>query len=339
MDTQNSHIAEIEYQSDVAASQEHSAVQSTDSPSKPSLSETAIPFENLSVLIKKFSARERNALKVLGITTIEDFCRYDFTKLYKISGFGEKTINHLQRLQKKILRKVTSVTYGEKKSLRHGTAIDELQLRYKEVKALLSLGVVTAGDFLKVDLSRVLAIRGFGQRTHRLLTKSQERIQTILSDIQQINKLPSNEISLTEISANTLEFTPREYAVLHKNRISTLGDFARFNFHQIDVPKVNEETLQSLVTKQWIVRTKMISEKLNNVSTFSCDDECSVFLLDLTTAAKEVLWHLGMTRISELANANLSVVTHASSPIAVRFISIERTFQRTCLYWHKLKNG
>ena len=312
MDTQNSHIAEIESQLDVAASQEHPAVpeQSSDSSLKPPSSEIARPFEDFSFITNQLPTRERNALETLGITTVDAFCEYEFTQLLKKRGYGEMTVYRIQRLQNKLH------AINQHSLIRHipvtlHTEVKNLKLTYKETQALLLLGIATVEDFLKVDLSQACSLKDFSERIYNLLRQSRERILTELTDIQN-----GNEPSLANISVFALGLNSRESAVLRKNRVSTLEDFAWFDlFQATNTLNVGAGTLQSLSSKQWDVRNKMLGQKLRTSSSFSCDDKGSVFLLDLAQSTKEILWHLGITRISELVNANLSILEHASSPV------------------------
>lgn len=261
-------------------------------------------------IVSQLSAREKSALETIGITTVEAFCGYDFTRLYAVRGYGGATIRCLQKLQRQVLKEIASFTFAEHTPISFQTSIYFLRLAYKEVQALRLLGIANVEDFLEADLSKIYTLKGYGDRTYHLLTQSRERI------IEEISvHTPTDEYLLMEEHAFTLALNPRERTALQKLQISSLEEFARLDFQQMeDLPNVGAITLQSLLSKQNDIRLQIISQKLHSLSAFSLDDEFSVLLLDMSQSAKEFLWQLGITRISEFINANFFILELASSP-------------------------
>jgi len=273
--------------------------------------------DSLCLLIAGLTAREKKVLKTLGITTIEDFCEYDFKQLHGIRGYGELTVYHIRKLQSKLCA-MDRYVLPRHIPITLNTPVKNLRLSPKEIKALLLLGVVTAEDFLKADLSQVYSLKSYGERTHNALIQSRKRILAKLPDAPNYN-----ELALANISVTTLGLNTRESAALRKNQISSLEEFAWFDLRQMGIPSIGAGTLQSLVSKQWDVRLKMNNQMLCMTSTFSCDDKGSVFQLDLTQDAKETLWQLGIIRISELVNTNFRILEHASSLISEVFHELQ----------------
>ncbi|MCL2622499.1 MAG: hypothetical protein FWD31_02435, partial [Planctomycetaceae bacterium] len=267
--------------------------------------------DDFCVLIAGLKTRERNALNAIDITTIEAFCEYNFVRLHGVRGYGETTVSRLQELQNKLC--ASDERFAAKQGpLSLHTEVISIPFSGKERKALLLLDIVTVEDFLKADLSQVCSLKNFGAGTRQTLLQRKNQILEELPDFRK-----DNELSLENTPVFTLELASRESAALHNSRVSTLGEFAWSDLRQMaDFPNFGTETMQSLSSKQRDVRLKIISQEQCIPcipSTFSCDDKGSVFLLDLTHNAKGTLWQLEITRISELVNANLSVLEHAPS--------------------------
>ncbi|MDR2705087.1 MAG: hypothetical protein LBC02_04840 [Planctomycetaceae bacterium] len=266
-----------------------------------------------SFIINNLPARERHALETLQITSVDVFCKYDLTELFALRGFGETTVTRLQLLQ----RELRGEDQEEYSRLTIESPVKSLKLSNKEHNALTLLNIVTIDDLLNFDLSKTGLPRGFGEKTRYLLTQSKKRI------LQEMSiDLPT--LSLEECSVLTMPLNPREKKILVKFHISNWHELACFDFHHIgDVPNIGVGTLQSLLSKQIEVRTKIIHDKIDSHSDFSYDDEYSVFLLDLTPSAKETLWHLSITRISELTKANLNFLKFSGT-------SLKDTYEELC---------
>ncbi|MDR0611655.1 MAG: hypothetical protein LBG58_16225 [Planctomycetaceae bacterium] len=255
-----------------------------------------------SFIIRNLPAREKHALEDLKITSVDAFCSYDFSKLLALRGYGETTVTRLQLLQKRICEEQLTGKHNEAHLLTPQSPIQNLKLSYKEYKALALLHVPTVGDFLNLDLSKITLPKGFGEKTHYLLTQSQKQI--VLDHPTAISPLSPEKYSVLMFPLN-----PREKKILIKFHISSWQDLACFDFHQINnIPNIGIGTLNSLFSKQKEVRTKIVRAKIDSFSDFSYDGEYSVFLLDLTSHAKETLWNLGITRISELTKLNLNIL-------------------------------
>jgi len=52
-----------------------------------------------------FSTKEKGALNILGINTVEDFLALDLEKIRNHRGYGQGTINRLAKLKKKGIHK------------------------------------------------------------------------------------------------------------------------------------------------------------------------------------------------------------------------------------------
>lgn len=254
---------------------------------------------DFSFILDNLPTRERNALKTLAIVTVDAFCKYDFSQLFSVRGYGETTVTRLQEVQSRILAANGLGMKDEQLSL--ATPLAHLCLSTKEFKALHQLGVATVGDFLNIDLSNLQLPKGFGSTTHRLLAKSRKRL------LRELSLDLSKTVTWSGQSVFSLPLNPREKSALIKSGVSNLKEFACFDFQHIgDIPNLGAGTMQSLLSKQAKVREKIILENINSASEFSCDDDFSVFLLRFSSRAKKALWHLGITRISELVNANLT---------------------------------
>ena len=265
------------------------------------------PAVEFSFILSNLPTRERNALDTLAITTVDAFREYDFTSLFSVRGYGELTVTRLQALQKRIRTSGRCDEQEERLSLQ--SPISHFKLSTKERNILQLLNVMSVGDFLRLDLSVCTIPKGYGSITLRLLAESKKRLLRELSV-----ELP--DVSSLKRSAFSLALSPREKGVLIKLGISTWWDFACCDLHQIDdIPNFGSGTLQSLFVKQMEAREKIICEKIDSTSEFSCDDVFSVFLLELSPTIKEALWHIGVTRISELFHANLAILKYAPSSV------------------------
>ncbi|MDR3196532.1 MAG: hypothetical protein LBU34_01580 [Planctomycetaceae bacterium] len=262
-----------------------------------------------SFIIGNLPAREKHALETLKITSIDAFCKYDFSELFTIRGFGETTITRLQLLQEQICEKEQPDEQNKYAPLTLQSPIQNIKFSKKERSVLVLLNVTTVDDFLNLDLSEMILPKGFGEKTRHFLIQNQKQIvQKLLIDIPPL--------SLEECPVLMILLNPREKKVLTKYRISNWREFACFDFNQIDnTPNLGFVTLRSLLFKQVEVRTKIIRSKIGSLSDFSYDDEFSIFLLDLTPNAKEALWHLGISKISELTKANLNILKLVSTSI------------------------
>ena len=261
-------------------------------------------------VLRFLATRERNAIKALEITSVEDFCLYDFKKLHSLRGYGETTVEHLQSLQKQIRLEVHPSVCYESNYITLQTPVGNLHLSTKERNALHLLGVATTGEFLDLNLERVLTLRGGGTGTYLLLEQSKKRYLRMLSATP-----PDSSSKKVDQSVFSLPLNPREKNALVKLGICSLLDFANLNLYQIkSIPNFGLGTIQSLHSKQTDVREQIVCEITNSQLEFSWDSEFSAFLLDLSVTAKEALWHLAVTTIGELANANLSLLECANTP-------------------------
>ncbi|MDR2441110.1 MAG: hypothetical protein LBE12_17250 [Planctomycetaceae bacterium] len=290
----------------------------------PDLEENESEF---SFIISNLPTRERHALETLNITSADVFCKYDFSELFAIRGYGETTVTRLQLLQKQIRSEGLPDKQNKYVSLTLQSPIHYAKLSNKELHALVLLNVMTIGEFLNLDLSETALPKGFGEKTRSLLAQSKIRIAQKLPI-----KLPV--ISPEEYSVLALPLNPREKRVLIKFHISNWRELACFDFYQIDdILNIGFGTLQALLSKQTEVRTKIIRAKMDSIdsidslSNFSYDNEYSVFLLDLTLEAKEALGHLGISRISELIKANLNILKFVNFPIKDTYEELYRIQQ------------
>ncbi|MDR1269677.1 MAG: hypothetical protein LBK82_09135, partial [Planctomycetaceae bacterium] len=265
---------------------------------------------DFSFILNNLATREKNALKTLAMTTVDAFCEYDFSQLFSVQGYGETTVTRIQALQKRI-RKANGHEELDEEPLSLQSHIKCLPLSTKENNALHLLNVTTVSEFLDIDLSELQLPKGYGHITLHCLAKTREWVLRKLSI-----ELPE-PVSFWEQSISAyLPLNPRERKTLIEFGISNWWEFACFDFQQIEyIPNIGSGTLQSLSTKQADIREKIIRKKIDSISEFSCDNEFSVFLLDLSFIAKEALWHLGITRISELFYANLAILKSLPSPI------------------------
>jgi transcriptional regulator len=281
-----------------------------------------------SFIIRNLPARERNALKILKITSIDTFCKYDFTELFAIRGYGETTITRLQALQKRLQSKDLHNGLDEELQLTIQSPIENAGLSQKEQKALASINVTTIEEFLNLNLSEVVLPKGFGNRTHRLLIQSKKRVANELS--AKIPRIPTEERPALMFPLN-----PRERKLVAQLNITSWQEFACYDFQQIDsISNVGTKTLRSLFAKQMEIRTKIIRAKIESLSNFSYDEEYSVFLLDLELNAKEVLCRLGITRISELTKTNLTVLKFVEDSMKDAY---EKLYQIQCEFSQIIK--
>jgi hypothetical protein len=253
-----------------------------------------------SFIINNLPAREKHALETLKITSIDELCKYDLSKLFVIRGYGATTVKRLQLLQKRFRGKEPGKEEYDPLTLL--SPIKNIRLSGKEHNVLALLNIMTVGEFLNVDLSKMILPKGFGEKTRYLLAQSKKQI------LQEL-PIDSSLLPLEEHPVLMLPLNPREKKTLLKFRISTWREFAYFDFHQTkQIPNTGSGTLQSLLCKQTDIRAKFVCAKIDSLSDISYDDEYSVFLLDLTPGAKEILWDFGVTRISELTKTNLNIL-------------------------------
>jgi hypothetical protein len=258
-----------------------------------------------SFIISNLPTREKHALETLKMTSVDVFCKYDFSKLFAVRGYGKTTVARLQALQKQIREKEQIGEQNQDDSLTLQSSIQDIELTNKERKALLMLNIMTVGEFLDLDLSGVILPKGFGHSTRYGLEQNQKRI--IQKHLIDIPSLPLKKRPIFSLPLNL-----REKKILLKLHISNWQELICFDFFQMDnIPNIKFGTLQSLLAKQTEVRTKIVRAKMESsdyLFNFLYDEESSVFLLELSPNAKEALWRLGISRISELTKVNLNVL-------------------------------
>jgi DNA-directed RNA polymerase alpha subunit len=121
------------------------------------------------------TAKERHALEVLGINTVDEFLRLNVRDVFSLRGYGQRTYSLLRKSQAKLHGEIghAPIPPGE---LTLQTSIAELPLSVRGLKALRLLDVHTVGEFLSLDLRQPLQVRNCGVTTYQDLVEKQALI-------------------------------------------------------------------------------------------------------------------------------------------------------------------
>lgn len=122
------------------------------------------------------STKERNAIQLLGILTINDFLQIDLQKVFGLQGFGATTYAKLKK-NRDTLRAVLSPHNSDGNAtavlLHDGDDIATLGLTARGLKALRRLRVNSVRDFLFLDLEAVGPLHNCGAITRKHLAEVQ----------------------------------------------------------------------------------------------------------------------------------------------------------------------
>lgn len=145
------------------------------------------------------STKERNAIRLLGVSTVNEFLQIDLQKVFELRGFGATTYAKLKK-SRDTLRTLLLPPAPEESGtadLRDYNNIATLALTTRGLKALRRLKVNTVRDFLFLDLEVVGPLQNCGAITRQHLAEVQARLRLQFGVVSpggaSKNPLPSTE--------------------------------------------------------------------------------------------------------------------------------------------------
>ena len=198
------------------------------------------------------STKERNALELLGVSTVGDFMQLELEHVFDLRGFGAYTYAKLERSQFRLRGTLCPDDRGGNGACHLGDAgdddIDTLGLSVRGRKALRRLKVRTVRGFLSLDLASIGHISNCGVTTWEELMKAQAELRR-RSDIE-FSEVVNDLIG-------DLGLTVRGLKTLQRLKVKTVREFLLLDLASIEhIPKCGVGTKEHLMKVQKELRRR-----------------------------------------------------------------------------------
>ena len=118
--------------------------------------------------------KERKALQLLGVGTLEKFLRADLARVLDLPYMGDTTYQGLSDKQRRLRDRVHPHT--EATNILDSPIADVVDLGSRERTLLNTLKIRTVREFLRLDLREVMRIRGCGETTYMTLDQKHREL-------------------------------------------------------------------------------------------------------------------------------------------------------------------